>query len=64
MGWQNRVLRVDLSAGTAISEPLNQEWADHYIGQRGLASKYLMENMDPSVDAMSPENCLILPLGR
>ncbi len=63
MGWQNRVLRVDLSAGTAISEPLNQEWADHYIGQRGLASKYLMENMDPSVDAMSPENCLIFATG-
>lgn len=63
MGWQNRVLRVDLSAGTAVSEPLNQEWADHYIGQRGLASKYLMENMDPSVDAMDPGNCLIFATG-
>ena len=63
MGWQNRVLRVDLTAGTAISEPLNQEWADHYIGQRGLASKYLMENMDPAADPMSPENCLIFATG-
>ncbi|MEM7293506.1 MAG: aldehyde ferredoxin oxidoreductase family protein, partial [Pseudomonadota bacterium] len=28
-----------------------------------LASKYLMENMDPSVDAMDPGNCLIFATG-
>ena len=63
MGWQNRVLRVDLNAGTATSEPLNQDWADYYIGQRGLASKYLMENMDPTADPMGPGNCLIFSTG-
>jgi aldehyde:ferredoxin oxidoreductase len=39
------------------------EWAQDYIGERGLASKYLMENMDPKTDAMSPENVLIFATG-
>ena len=39
MGWQGRVLRIDLGAMTAKEEPLNMEWAERYLGQRGLASK-------------------------
>ncbi len=63
MGWQNCVLRVDLTSSTISREPLNQDWADRYIGQRGLGSKYLMENMSPEADALSPENCLIFATG-
>jgi len=39
MGWHQMLLRVDLSAGTCVSEPLNMEWAQAYLGQRGLATK-------------------------
>ncbi len=63
MSWQKKVLRVNLSDGTSSVEPLNMEWASAFIGERGLASKYLMENMDPTVDAMSPENVLIFATG-
>jgi len=63
MGWQRKILRVDLTKGTAEAEPLNMEWAQKYLGLRGLATKYLMENMDPKVDAMSPENVLIFATG-
>ena len=63
MGWQRKILRVDLTKGTAEAEPLNMEWAKKYLGERGLATKYLMENMDPKVDAMSPENVLIFATG-
>ena len=63
MGWQRKILRVDLTKGTAEPEPLNMEWAQKYLGERGLATKYLMENMDPKVDAMSPENVLIFATG-
>jgi len=63
MGWQQRILNVDLSRGTAEAEPLNMEWADAYIGQRGLGSKYLYENMDPAVDALDPGNVLIFATG-
>ena len=45
MGWQKQILRVDLSKGTTKTEPLNMEWANAYLGERGLATKYHMENM-------------------
>ena len=63
MAWQKRVLRVDLTKGTCNEEPLNMEWAMQYLGQRGLASRYLAEEIDPKVDALSPENKLIMVTG-
>lgn len=63
MSWQRTILRVDLTAGTCTQEPLNMEWAQQYLGQRGLGSKYLLEEMDPAADALSPENKLIFATG-
>ncbi|MFT5112176.1 MAG: aldehyde:ferredoxin oxidoreductase [Parasphingorhabdus sp.] len=63
MGWQERVLIVDLEKGSVDVEPLNMEWAKAYVGERGLASRYLLEHMDPATDAMSPENVLIFANG-
>jgi len=39
------------------------EWADKYLGQRGLATKYLAEEIDPKVDPLSPDNKLIIATG-
>ncbi len=63
MGWQRKILRVDLSKGTAESEPLNMDWAFEYLGERGLGTKYLMENMDPKADPLGPDNPLIFATG-
>ena len=63
MAWQGRILRVNLPEGTCTEEPLNMDWAMKYIGQRGLASKYLAEEIDPKVDALSPDNKLIMATG-
>ena len=63
MGWQKRILRVNLTEGTAASEPLNMDWAHDYLGERGLATKYLYEMMDPAADAMGPDNVLIFATG-
>jgi aldehyde:ferredoxin oxidoreductase len=63
MGWQRKILRVDLTNGTANSEPLNMDWAFDYLGERGLGTKYLMENMDPKADPLGPDNVLIFATG-
>lgn len=63
MGWQGNVLRINLTRGEIIREPLNMAWAEEYIGQRGLGSKYLSEEVDPKVDALAPENNLIFATG-
>ncbi|MCH8153933.1 MAG: aldehyde ferredoxin oxidoreductase family protein [Proteobacteria bacterium] len=63
MGWQKKVLRVDLTKGRCEPEPLNMDWAAAYLGERGLATKYLWENMDPKADPMGPDNVLIFATG-
>ena len=63
MAWQKKILRVNLAEGTCAAEPLNMEWAQQYLGQRGLASKYLAEEIDPEIDALSPDNKLIMATG-
>ena len=63
MGWQKKILRVNLTEGTCKAEPLNMEWAADYLGQRGLATKYLSEEVDPKVDPLSPDNKLIFATG-
>jgi|TARA_B110000305_G_scaffold219193_1_gene259966 aldehyde:ferredoxin oxidoreductase len=63
MSWQRKILRVNLTKGTCEPEPLNMEWARLFLGQRGLATKYLAEEIDPKEDALSPENKLIMATG-
>lgn len=63
MGWQRKVLRVDLTKGTHKIEPLNMNWANDYLGERGLATKYLWECMNPQADPMGPDNVLIFATG-
>ncbi len=63
MGWTRKILRVDLTKSTCTSEPLNMKWAQDYLGQRGLATKYFVEETDPKVDPLAPANKLIMATG-
>ena len=63
MSWQYQILRVNLTDLNCTVEPLNEEWAQSYLGQRGLGTRYLYEEIDPRVDPVSPENKLIFATG-
>ena len=63
MSWAGKILRVNLTAGTVKSEPLNMEWAKAYIGSRGLGTKYLVEEVDAKVDPLSADNKIIWATG-
>ena len=63
MSWTGKILRVDLTNGTCTTEPLNMQWAKDYLGQRGLATKYYVEEVEPTVDPLSPENKIIWATG-
>lgn len=63
MSWQGRILRVNLTAGTCTGEDLNMDWALNFLGQRGLATKYMMAESDPAADPLSAGNNLIFATG-
>lgn len=62
-GYNGTVLRVNLTEKKVTKEPLNLEEAQKFIGGRGLATKMLMDEIDPQVDALSVDNKLIFVTG-
>ena len=58
----DRILRVDLSAGSVRSEPIPECWLQRYVGGKGLGARYLYE-METGVDPESPENRLAFMTG-
>jgi aldehyde:ferredoxin oxidoreductase len=62
-GWTGTTLRVNLTNGDISKEPTNMENARNFFGARGLGTKILYDEVDPKVDALSPENKLIFALG-
>ncbi|MEG2286147.1 MAG: aldehyde ferredoxin oxidoreductase N-terminal domain-containing protein, partial [Eubacterium sp.] len=59
LGYQNKVLRINLTHQTILKEPLRMDWARKYIGSKGLAIKYLYEELQPGIDPLSEENKLL-----
>ncbi len=61
--YKGNVLRVDLTAGSSAVEPLNLEWAERYMGGKGLLFRYMWEYTPPGVDPWSPDNPVFLVTG-
>lgn len=61
--YMNCILRIDLSKGDIKKEPLNMQYAKDYMGARGLGTKYFVEECDPKVDPLGPDNKLIFMTG-
>ena len=62
-GYQNRVLRIDLNAQKATVEPLRMDFAEKYVGSKGLAIRYMYEYLEPGIDPLGPDNKLFLTTG-
>jgi len=62
-GYNGKVLRVDLGSGSIKTEKLDEALAKKYIGGRGLGTAMLMKEVDPKVDALSPQNKLFIVTG-
>lgn len=63
LGYQNNVLRIDLNKKSAATEPLNMEFAEKYVGSKGLAIRYMYEELAAGIDPVGPENKLLLTTG-
>jgi aldehyde:ferredoxin oxidoreductase len=62
-GWHGKLLRVNLTNGDVSAEDIDPQLIRDYIGGRGLAIRYLYDEMDPLADPLSPENKLIFATG-
>ena len=62
-GWTGKILRVDLTNQRSSVEDLDYKTATDYIGGLGLGVKYLYDEIDPTVDPLSPKNKLIFATG-
>ena len=62
-GWMGKILRVDLTSGVCSARPLEPSVAKDYIGGRGLGIYLLNQEVDPTCDALSAENSLIMATG-
>ena len=62
-GWAGTILRVNLTTGAISKEKTNLQDAALFIGARGLGSKVLVDEVDPKVEPLSPENKLIFAPG-
>ncbi len=62
-GYVGRVLRVDLSSGRIATEEPSDNFYRQYFGGEGFVGYYLLRELPPRVDALSPQNRLIFAAG-
>ena len=61
--YAGKILKINLKTKNVVVEDLNQEWAQKFMGGKGLGFRYLYHEMDPSTDPLSPSNVLIFMTG-
>ena len=62
-GWTGNLLRINLTTGSVKKESFTEEFARSWIGGRGFALKILWDELKPGIDALGPENKLVVALG-
>ncbi|MEM4507624.1 MAG: aldehyde ferredoxin oxidoreductase family protein [Acidilobaceae archaeon] len=63
-GYMGKVLKVNLTEGKTYIEPLpDEEVLKMWIGGRGLGVYYMLKEVDPKADPLSPANKAIVATG-
>jgi aldehyde:ferredoxin oxidoreductase len=63
LGYQGKILHVDLATGKSRVEPLDDAVAKKYVGGIGLGMKLWLDNSKAGVNPLSAENPLVLTVG-
>lgn len=62
-GYAGQILRVDLTYGKILKQPLPSDLARGYIGGSGMGARILYDEVPPEVKPLSPGNRLIFATG-
>jgi aldehyde:ferredoxin oxidoreductase len=57
----DRLIRVDMTNQTATTEAFPEEWK--LLGGRALSARILLQECDPTCDALGPDNVLVMAPG-
>jgi aldehyde:ferredoxin oxidoreductase len=62
-GYTGKILRVDLSTGAISVDEPDERFYRTYMGGWGIITYYLLKELSPGVEPLSPENLLIFATG-
>ncbi len=62
-GLWGKILRVNLATSDISEEAIPEDWIEKFYGGRGLAARYLLEEVPKGADPLGPENKLIFMTG-
>jgi aldehyde:ferredoxin oxidoreductase len=62
-GYTGKILRVNLTNRTVLTEALNREEALKFLGGRGYGTKLYMDEVDAGVEPFAPENKVVIITG-
>ncbi|MCJ7721383.1 aldehyde ferredoxin oxidoreductase family protein [Candidatus Bathyarchaeota archaeon] len=62
-GFTGKILRINLTTEKISFETLEETFYRRYFGGRGLISYYLLNELEPKTNPLSPENKLIFACG-
>ena len=61
--YHGKLLRINLTTRKIEKEDIPEKILSDYVGGRGLATKYLYDELSPETDALSEENKLFFATG-
>lgn len=62
-GYWKKLLRIDLTNHTFSTETIDEKYLKLLLGGAALGAKILLDEVNPKIDPLSPENKIIFALG-
>ncbi len=62
-GYFGRYLDVSLTDGRLDDYTIPTEWYERFLGGRGIGARILLEELEPGVDPLGPENIIVFATG-
>jgi len=61
--WNRKIAYIDLPSGKVVQKPVPKEMRSLYLGGRGVDMYLLYNHLKPKIDALGPENELLIGNG-
>jgi aldehyde:ferredoxin oxidoreductase len=62
-GYRQKIARIDLTSGQVSLEQPDENFYRTHLGGRGLIAQYMLKELPPAIDPLSPDNKLIFANG-